>query len=426
MPLRETLHKNMTTPSPEPNSLQALFQTAVDHHQAGRLREAEHLYQKVLAAAPDAGIIHSNLGMIYFELDKLDKAIDHYQQAAQLQPQDNDILFNLGLSLKKMGRFTEAEASYRQGLAINPDDADFHYNLGTTLQAMDREDEAIRSYQRATEIHPDHGPAHNNLAFLCHKQDRTDEAILSYQRLIKIDHNSASARHMLASLTGNTTAAAPDSYIRDVFNDYSDNYDNSLVNELGYETPKLLQEMVLNSENKKKFKNGLDMGCGTGLSGSAFRDLTKRLTGLDLSPGMLVRAKKKNIYAALVETEIVDYLQTTDELFDLFLATDVFVYLGDLSPVFRAIGNCCLSAACFAFSTEETGSGYRIKSSGRYGHALSYIEALAKEFDWTIVQRQTANIRRDKGKWIRGNLFVLRRNQEPGAPHGPVAGSQGA
>ncbi len=398
----------MTTPSTEPDSLQALFQSAVDHHQAGRLREAELFYRKILAVAPDAGIIHSNLGMIYFDLDKLDKSVDHYQKAAQLQPEDSNILFNLGLTLKKMNRFTEAEASYRQGLALNPDDADFHYNLGTTLQAMDREDEAIRSYKRATEIQPKHGPAHNNLAFLCHKQDRTDQAILSYQRLIEINHNSASARHMLASLTGNTTAAAPDSYIKDVFNNYSDNYDNSLVNELGYKTPNLLRAMVLNSEQKKKFKNGLDMGCGTGLSGSAFQDLTKRLTGLDLSAGMLALAKKKNIYAILVETEIVDYLKTTDELFDLFLATDVFVYLGDLLPVFRAIGNCCIKHSCFAFSTEETGSGYKLKSSGRYGHALSYIEALAEKFDWDIEQRQTANIRRDKGKWIRGNLFVLR------------------
>lgn len=398
----------MTTANLEPNSLQTLFQTAVEHHQSGHLQEAEHLYQKILTAAPDAGIIHSNLGMIYFDLDKLDKAVDHYQQAAQLQPRDSDIHFNLGLTLKKMGRFSEAEASYRQGLAINPDDVDFHYNLGTTLQAMDREDEAIRSYQRATEIHPEHGPAHNNLAFLYHKQGRTDEAIHTYQRLIEIDHHADSARHMLASLQGKTTDAAPDGYIRDVFNNYSDNYDNSLVNELGYETPKLLREMVLNSENKKRFKNGLDMGCGTGLSGSAFQDLTKRLTGLDLSPGMLALAKKKNIYATLVETEIVDYLQTTDELFDLFLATDVFVYLGDLAPVFRAIEKCCLDAACFAFSTEETDSGYRLQSSGRYGHALSYIETLTKKFGWDIVQWQTANIRRDKGEWIRGNLFVLR------------------
>ena len=416
----------MTSSSSKPKSLQALFQTAVDRHQAGRLQEAELLYQKILSAAPNAGIIHSNLGMIYFDLDKLDKSVDHYQKAAQLQPEDSNILFNLGLTLKKMGRFTEAEASYRQGLAINPDDADFHYNLGTTLQAMDREDEAIRSYQRATEIQPEHGPAHNNLAFLCHKQGRTDQAILSYQRLLEIDHNSTSARHMLASLTGETTAAAPDSYIRDVFNNYSDNYDNSLVNELGYETPNLLREMVLTSEHKKRFKNGLDMGCGTGLSGSAFQDLTKRLTGLDLSPAMLALAKKKNIYATLVETEIVDYLKTTDKLFDFFLATDVFVYLGDLSPVFRAIGNCCLKHACFAFSTEETGNGYKLKSSGRYGHALSYIEALAKKFNWIIVQRQTANIRRDKGEWIRGNLFVLRWNPEPGALQRPIAGSQGA
>lgn len=393
---------NMT--QQQKNPLQALFQTAIDHHQEGRLAEAEKLYREILIQAPDAAIIHVNLAMIYTD-QQPDLAVKHYSTAARLQPEDPDILFNLGLILKKMGRLNQAKSRFRQGLALSPEDFELHYNLALTLQAMNKIDRAIISYQDSLNINHQYGPALNNLGFLYHKQGQNKEAIHCYSRLVEIDHHAESARHMLAALKGETPDSAPEDYVKDVFDNYSAGYDHSLVKKLGYQTPKLLREMVL--KQGKLFTNGLDLGCGTGLSGIAFRDLTQRLTGIDLSAGMLAQAKRKNIYDELHQSSINDFLESTGQRFDLFIATDVFVYLGDLAPVFYSICQCAADSAQLLFSTEETEEGFTLKNTGRYGHALSYIQELAAQHRLTIQQWQSTNIRKEKGKWIKGNLFVM-------------------
>src|SRR6185312_3401290 len=40
----------------------------------------------------------------------------------------------------------------------------------------------------------------------------------------------------------------------------------------------------------------LDLGCGTGLAGTAFAPLADRLVGVDLSPAMVAQAENKQLY----------------------------------------------------------------------------------------------------------------------------------
>ena len=43
----------------------------------------------------------------------------------------------------------------------------------------------------------------------------------------------------------------------------------------------------------------LDLGCGTGLGGAAFRPFVDRLVGVDLSPAMIAQAAAKGLYDRL-------------------------------------------------------------------------------------------------------------------------------
>jgi predicted TPR repeat methyltransferase len=54
-----------------------------------------------------------------------------------------------------------------------------------------------------------------------------------------------------------------------------------------------------------------------------------------------------------------------------------------------------------------TGQGYRLRPSGRYAHTFSYIEAAAARHGFRILGSQSANIRKEKGKWIAGDLYLL-------------------
>jgi predicted TPR repeat methyltransferase len=177
---------------------------------------------------------------------------------------------------------------------------------------------------------------------------------------------------------------------------------------LSYTTPTQLRALADETlSGEKMFQNGLDLGCGTGLSGEAFKDRVKRLTGVDLSPVMLRQAAEKGIYAALHEEELVDFLQHSKEKFDLILAADVFVYLGDLQPLFRQIKIHATPQALFLFSSEATEEDFILQASGRYAHSEKYIRNVAQETGFTVVKKRAANIRKEKGEWIRGNLYLL-------------------
>jgi predicted TPR repeat methyltransferase len=387
-----------------------LITRALQFHQDENPAEAEKLYLRVLESIPQFTLAHFNLGQIYYEQNNFEQAVYHYKEAAAQQPDDADILFNLALALKKTDKLSEAAKVYYQVLTLCPDDPEAHYNLALTLQARHEYDQAINSYQQAVALDPDYGPAHNNLGFLLHRQGRLTEAAEIYKKLIALNHNAVSARHMLAALEGKTTSGAPNEYVKEVFDNYSANYDNSLVNDLGYKTPALLRELLPAESADKtacRFTNCLDLGCGTGLSGAAFADLCQRISGIDLSNGMLELAAKKNIYHALHQGEIIDFLETGHERFDLFLATDVFVYLGDLAPVFQAVKKNALPSAMFLFSTEKTDNGYTLQPSGRYAHSINYIKTLCHDYGFGINRHQETNIRKEKGEWIQGYLFLL-------------------
>ena len=77
----------------------------------------------------------------------------------------------------------------------------------------------------------------------------------------------------------------------------------------------------------------LDGGCGTGLAGPMLRPYARQLTGVDLSPAMLDRARKTGIYDTLVESELGSFLAAHAESFDVCVFVDVLIYFGDLRAI---------------------------------------------------------------------------------------------
>src|SRR5690606_27509500 len=127
-----------------------------------------------------------------------------------------------------------------------------------------------------------------------------------------------------------------------------------------------------------RFAAALDLGCGTGLAGAAFRDCADRMCGVDLSPRMIERARAKGIYDRL---EVGDLLQglAAEEALDLVLAADVFVYVPDLAPVAAAVARRLAPGGLFAFTVEtHDGDGVLLGASLRYAHGGPHVrEALA-------------------------------------------------
>src|SRR5438477_7207125 len=82
----------------------------------------------------------------------------------------------------------------------------------------------------------------------------------------------------------------------------------------------------------------LDLGCGTGLAGAAFRPHVDWLLGVDLSPKMIEVARAKGLYDRLVIGDIAQHLaeqHTDNATFHLVIAADVFAYVADFAETCR-------------------------------------------------------------------------------------------
>jgi predicted TPR repeat methyltransferase len=210
-------------------------------------------------------------------------------------------------------------------------------------------------------------------------------------------------------------ATAAPAYVARLFDQYAPRFEEHLVDGLGYRAPALLRDAVAEvcrrTDRSMRFAAALDLGCGTGLAGAAFRDCVERLEGVDLSAGMVAQAREKGIYDALCVCDVIDHLQAApNEALDLIFAADVLVYVGDLTPLFMQLARVLASGGLFAFTAEShDGRGYVLGAQTRYAHSRTYIERVTSGAGLTIRLMQRASTRNNKGTEVGGLIVMLER-----------------
>ena len=395
-----------------PGHPKILGNLAALYQQLGRLQEAATCCREALAETPDDPLLHLNLGAIHEEEGNPAAAEACYRRTLELEPHDARALNNLGKVLQQLGRGEEGERCLRRALELVPDYPLALNNLGVVCSGQGRHDEALACFRRALELEPESINALYNIAGVYNCLNRREEAITQLRRLLELQPDHAPAGHMLAALSGETTAAAPRDYVEETFDAYAGRFDRHLTGQLQYTVPKVLQEIVATVLGEGgQIERMLDLGCGTGLAGEAFRPMARQLHGIDISAGMLAQAAAKKLYDLLEREDIAVWLQRCRRRYDLIIATDVFVYIGCLDPIFAALDRCTAPGALLGFSIErgDEGHDYLLRPSGRYAQSPAYMKRLAGEHGWTILTHRPHGIRREEGEWIEGDLYLLQR-----------------
>ena len=393
----------------QPDALHLLGLTAF---QEGALEKVEELITKALGVNSAFPAAHNNLGAVYKGMERLNDAAASFRDAIDSQEDFADAHFNFGNVLKDMDHSTEAVVSYQKAIDFNPDFADAHNNLGVLFNNLGRLDEAIECFHRVLDLNPGYVDAHYNLGNTLRDLDRLDEAATSYQQVLDLEPDHLKARHVLAALTDDMTEAPPDGYVSLVFDNFASQFEQQMT--IGdcriSEHLRTLGERLMDERKSlpvPPFARVLDLGCGTGRAGEAFRDIAGELRGVDLSEKMLQQAQEKNVYDAIDQSDIESYLNRANDLFDLIVAADVLIYLGPLEAIFENVACRLDRGGMFAFSVERLKDGtYALQASTRYSHSEDYVLRLARDYGFNVVYNQAVEKMRND---VNGILFWLEK-----------------
>jgi predicted TPR repeat methyltransferase len=277
--------------------------------------------------------------------------------------------------------------------------------LGEALASAQMLPAAMAEFQRALRLAPELDVARLALARAwldAGEPDKADEALWWIR-----DDPRAGELHQRA-LRMRTQRRSDAGYVRHLFDQFSADYDKRMREQLAYAAPEILRQLAALVLPRKKDLCVLDLGCGTGLSGAAFKDMASRIDGIDLSPGAIEKARAKRIYDGLAVGDI----ETAKGLhsYDLVLAADTLVYLGDLDGVLGAVASYLKPRGFFLFTVERRpGEGFDLGPKRRWRHSETYLRKVASETGFEVSGLIACTPRTEAGLPVEGLAFALEK-----------------
>ncbi len=365
-----------------PDHPDALHYAGVLAHQQGRRDDAIALIEKSLALSADRADCYNNLGIVLQSRGRWDRAIEAYERAIALDSRHANAYSNLGTLLRATGRPVDAESSYRTAIEIDSGHVDAYTNLGILLNALNRTEEAAACYCKVVTLRPKNRDARRLLALAHCVLGDVDEAVQIFEDWLGEEPDDPIAIHMLAACTGHgIPPRASDGFVQATFDSFAASFESKLAR-LHYRAPSLIAATLADAGLRASRElDVLDAGCGTGLCAPLVAPYARRLTGVDLSEGMLAHAREKNVYDAIVKAELTEFLGNNAAAFDLIVSADTLVYFGDLKAVVDRAARSLRPNGLFVFTLERAvdqsaGTTFRLELHGRYSHGRDYVERL--------------------------------------------------
>lgn len=365
-------------------------------------------FRRSLTLQPDVASTHSNLGNALLESGDVESAEEAFERALEIAPRDVFALSNLGRLLAAEGRFDDAEEKFRLSLSIAPENIEIILNFGNLLIDIERLQDAVSMLSDVLKRHPEEWRVHKSLAVALVRSQENDAALAHYRTALELNPGVPEIEHMIDALSGEQRPRASATYVETLFDGFAKNFDENLTGKLGYRLPEETAQLLRETLASGRVRNLLDLGCGTGLLAAHVRDFTDVLVGVDLSAKMLGRAAHTGNYDELVKADVHDFLTSGNTCFDVMVALDVLIYVGETDSLLKAAAARCDPAALIILSTETfEGEGFTLLPSGRYAHADSYVDTCAMRHGFEIKQRQQTIIRTEQGQPVAGSLHVL-------------------
>ena len=295
--------------------------------------------------------------------------------------------------------------------------ADRRYEFARDLQLKGDLPAAADLLEQAIELAPNFVSAWFTLGEIRQQLGERDAAIDAFRRARDADASDPHGASLkLMRLGAEELSAMPQAYVRTLFDQYAPRFDRALIDDLGYRGPSVLFKAVLAARHAVKkpafFKRAIDLGCGTGLAASAFAKEVDHFIGIDLSPGMIEKARATGLYAELEVNDMLEGLRAKpDASADLVLAADAMVYVADLVPVLTEIRRVLATGGLLAFTLERNaGDGVIIGEGLRYAHSAHYVRNALMVAGLKLSQLEEQSFRTESNAPVPGLVVVAAKS----------------
>ena len=396
----------------DPQHARAWLALALIDNELNDRENAEAAFKEALAREPKLGDAAFGLALVAFDDRRYVDAAAWFAKAIDLNAGGAIARTGLGQAQFFLGSFAEAATNLSAAIASGVEEPSLIQRAGLAryLAAAVEGDigEAERLYVAIAGEHADKLESIARSAFHILSGYGHREAALKIAHARLADGvGDPEGRYLVAAVAGEELERAPADYLIAHFDAFADQFDAQLVGVLGYRAPDDLMDMV--EATGRSFFRALDLGCGTGLAGRRLRAGRSKLVGVDLAPRMLQKAAERGVYDELIEADILTFLRSTQQRFDLALAADTLVYFGDLKPFFAAAARATEAGALLAFNVETAeGVPYRLLPSGRFAHDANALADMAAPW-FKLMARRPAILRAEANREVEGALVVMER-----------------
>ncbi len=344
----------------------------------GRAGEAVILLQAMVEQGRGGLLLRSNLVRALIAAGDLSAALDTARQSASLYPGVAVAATTLGEALLAAGHLPTAIGEFQRALRLDPSFSEARLRLGETWLDAGEAEKALEAF----------------------------DAIGDPQSLPQLEERIAEAQAM------RERPRSDPRYVRQLFDQFSTDYDARMLGQLGYGAPGILRRLAdLVIPDRGRSYSVLDLGCGTGLAGLAFEGIASTLDGVDLSPAMIGKARARGIYRDLRVADLETALEDFGREYELLLAADTLVYLGNLERVFAGARRALSSGGSILFTVEKKdGGGFELGPKRRWRHSESYLRDVAARGKFEIVGFLECHPRTESGVPVEGYAVAFRKS----------------
>jgi tetratricopeptide (TPR) repeat protein len=140
-------------------------------------------YQRVIQLNPQHALAYLELGKLFKQLNRLDRALNTLNEGVQRGVEDVSVYHLLGEVLAQRGDYKKAIVNYEKALKMNSGAAYIHADLAESYALDNQADKAIPAYERALEIEksPD---TFKQLALLYIRKGDSEKAVEIFKQVI--------------------------------------------------------------------------------------------------------------------------------------------------------------------------------------------------------------------------------------------------